>query len=375
MRMKITALLLVAPIVAALGSSPEAGASPGALDRSFGGDGRVTTNFGRGSMEGFGVAIQQNGRIVAVGGVRDFQRFGLTRYRRDGTLDPSFGGDGRVSTDFRPLDQDEAQDVAVQADGSLVVLGRSGYFGGGSNPELTLARYLPDGSIDPAFGNGGQVTIDFDPNPDVTEFAAGVAIDAEGMIVAGASINANRFGAARYDTDGNPDSSFDGDGMVTTKIASGREEASDVVIQADGRIVVVGDIRLQRFALVRYTDQGALDPSFGGDGTITTNFGRGALSPVPSSSRATASSWQPDSPRGSSRSHGTTRTEPPTPPSVEVERSRPTSPPEPTSRWTWRSVPMARSSLQEGASTGHRSSSPGTDGTVPWIPRSVIAGR
>ena len=155
-----------------------------------------------------------------------------------------------------------------------MVLGHSGFFGG-SNAVLTLARYLPDGGLDPGFGDGGKVMIDFNPDVDVTEFAAGVAIDAEGMIVAGASINATRFGVVRYDADGNPDSSFDGDGMVTTKITSGREEASDVAIQADGRILVVGDIRLQRFALVRFTTEGELDPSFAGDGTITTNFGRG----------------------------------------------------------------------------------------------------
>ena len=274
MWMKITALILLAPIVAALGSSPEAGAFPGALDRSFGDDGRVTTNLTRVGDEAWGVAIQHDGRIVAVGGVRASQKFGLTRYRRNGTLDPSFGGDGKVSTDFTRFDADEAQDVALQADGSPVVLGSSGFFGG-SNAVLSLARYLPDGSLDPAFGDGGKVTIDFDPDPDITEFAAGVAIDADGMIVAGASINATRFGAARFDADGNPDTSFDGDGMVTTKIASGREEAWDVAFQADGRIVVVGDIRLQRFALVRYTDEGALDPTFGGDGTITTNFGLG----------------------------------------------------------------------------------------------------
>ncbi len=270
-RRAVLAIALLAPFLIAL-PSLRAGASPGALDRSFGGDGKVTTNGSFGTAKG--VAIQQDGRIVAVGGTSDSLRFALARYNRDGTLDPSFGGDGKVSTDFTPLDFDEADDVVVQADESLVVLGSSGFFAG-SNSVLTLARYLPDGSLDPAFGDGGAVTIDFNADPEVTEFAAGVAIDAEGRIVAGGSVNATRFAVARFDSDGNPDGSFSGDGMVTTKIAPGREEASDLAIQADGRIVVVGDVRLQRFALVRYTDGGELDPSFGGDGTITTNLGRG----------------------------------------------------------------------------------------------------
>ncbi len=258
-----------------LGPSLHARAAPGALDRSFGSDGRVSTDFTRAHDAAFGVAIQQDGRIVAVGSTRTFGNFGLTRYNRDGTLDPSFGGDGRVSTNFTLADDDVAEDVAVQADGNLVVVGSSGFFG---NPVWTLARYLPDGSLDPAFGDGGEVTTDFNLSPDVTEWATAVAIDADGKIVAVGSVHEGRFALARYNTDGTPDSSFDGDGMLTTKLAAGDEAAEDVAIQADGSIVVVGHIGFNRFALARYMTNGALDPSFGGDGTVTTSFrgdGRG----------------------------------------------------------------------------------------------------
>ena len=352
--------------------SLEARASPGTLDHSFGGDGKITTNgsFGLAS----GLAIQQDGKIVAVGSAGRDTRFGLTRYNPDGTLDPSFGGDGKVSTDFTPGDADEAKDVAVQADGSLVVFGQSGFIGG-SNAVLTLARYLPDGGLDPSFGDGGVVMIDFDPDPNATEFAAGVAIDAQGKIVAGGSINSARFGVVRYDADGNPDGTFDGDGMVTTKIAPGREGASDVAIQADGRIVVVGDIRLNRFALVRYTDEGALDSSFGGDGTITTNFGRGGAAGLSLAIQANGKIVAAGYARGRFAlarydEDGTLD------PSFGGDgKSGPTSPPGETWPPMSRSIPRASWSRQVGASSGRGSPSRGIDATGVWTRRSGITGR
>ena len=256
--------------------------SAGDLDTSFSSDGIAR---GRGGINvGAGVAIQGDGNIVLAGGQccggGSEVTYAVERFASDGSPDTTFGGDGTVVTTTPETQYTSAgaTDVAIQSDGKILTVGPLAYIlrlRGGSLSRVLKNDDLPDGSLDPAFGDGGAVTIDFNADPEVTEFAAGVAIDAEGRIVAGGSVNATRFAVARFDSDGNPDGSFSGDGMVTTKIAPGREEASDLAIQADGRIVVVGDVRLQRFALVRYTDGGELDPSFGGDGTITTNLGRG----------------------------------------------------------------------------------------------------
>src|SRR6266508_2960252 len=100
-------------------SPPTAFAAAGALDTSFDGDGKVTTDFG-GLDEALGVAIQPDGKIVAAG--TNGGDFALARYNRDGSLDTSFDGDGKVTTDFgAPFDL--ALGVAIQPDGRIVAAG------------------------------------------------------------------------------------------------------------------------------------------------------------------------------------------------------------------------------------------------------------
>ena len=64
---------------------------------------------------------------------------------------------------------------------------------------------------------------------------------------------------------------------MTTSVGDGADDAHAVALQSDGRIVAVGSaastaVSSHDFALVRYMANGALDPSFGGDGKVTTNF-------------------------------------------------------------------------------------------------------
>lgn len=98
----------------------------GARDPTFSGDGRVITGFPGDFAEAFGVALQQNGKIVAAGDTRpgsfDFQ-FALARYRPDGTLDPTFSGDGKATTAFAAGESAGASDLGIQADGKIVAAG------------------------------------------------------------------------------------------------------------------------------------------------------------------------------------------------------------------------------------------------------------
>ncbi|MCI0529632.1 MAG: hypothetical protein L0Y56_19490, partial [Nitrospira sp.] len=134
----------------------------GSLDTSFGTAGKVTTDFGGSNGGAFAVALQQDGRIVAAG--RTFIFFGLTsdfalaRYNTDGSLDTSFGTAGKVTTDFGG-NNDGVFAVALQADGKIVAVGSSQI--GIMNSDFALARYNPDGSLDSSFGSGGMVTTDF----------------------------------------------------------------------------------------------------------------------------------------------------------------------------------------------------------------------
>ena len=131
------------------------------------------------------------------------------------------------------------------------------------------------GHLDPGFGSDGKVTTAFPGG----SFASAVAIQADGKIVAvGAAAGASmtgEFAVARYETDGTLDPTFDGDGMLTTPISGGGDEARSVAIQANGRIVVAGTADGRRFAVVRYMANGALDPTFGGDGIVQTDLSPG----------------------------------------------------------------------------------------------------
>jgi uncharacterized delta-60 repeat protein len=167
-------------------------AAAGQLDPTFRGDGKVTTQITAGRDVASGVALQANGKIVAVGrAARSGGRFAMARYKPNGALDSTFGGDGKVTTDFT-TGEDGANGVAIQADGKIVA-------GGSADDRFALARYRHNGTLDSTFGGHGKVTTEFTAGAD---FAAGVALQADGKIVAagGASVFTTRarFALARY---------------------------------------------------------------------------------------------------------------------------------------------------------------------------------
>jgi uncharacterized delta-60 repeat protein len=241
----------------------------GALDPSFGDGGKVVTSFGPGITVAYGIAIQADGRIVAAGSAADENQFAVARYNADGTLDTSFDGDGRVTATFTD-DHDFALDVATQPDGGIVAVGT------GSFAQFGVMRFASDGSLDGSFGQGGKVLTDVTGGLDV---AFAVAIQPDGKIVAAgrAAGGAGRFALVRYNPDGALDASFGGDGIVTTNFTRGHDAVRDVAIQGDGKIVAAGRARgaAGRFALARYRPDGSLDPTFGRRGRVLTDFSPG----------------------------------------------------------------------------------------------------
>jgi uncharacterized delta-60 repeat protein len=247
----------------------------GSLDTTFDGDGKVTTAFG-GNEDAFGVAIQVDGKIVAAGfsvdsgGTNDFA---LARYNTDGTLDTTFSIDGKMTTDFAGS-TDEARAVAIQGDGQIVAVGFVFVSGAG---DFALARYNSNGSLDATFDGDGKATTDFAGDFDQ---AFGVAIQGDAKIVTAGfanDVSGNQdFALARYNTDGSVDTTFNGDGKVTTDFAGNTDQAFALAIQGDGKIVAAGFADVSRnirdFALARYNTDGSLDPTFSGDGKVTTDF-------------------------------------------------------------------------------------------------------
>ena len=266
-----TSLALLCAMLAVF--SDPAAAAPGDLDLTFGGTGKVTTTFGSGDY-GQSVALQSDGKIVAAG--YSSGDFALVRYNADGTLDTTFAGTGKVTTDFGIGDA-VGYNVAVQNDNKIVV---AGSFYNGSDEDFALARYLSNGSLDTSFNGTGKVTTAFASSDDRGQ---SVAVQSDGkIVVAGYAYGIGNyavFALARYNANGSLDTSFGSGGKVTTAIASDAQGAS-MVVQSDGKIVVAGYAYTiggsQVFALARYLSNGSLDTDFGNGGTVTTSFGYGA---------------------------------------------------------------------------------------------------
>jgi uncharacterized delta-60 repeat protein len=237
--------------------------SDGSLDTSFDSDGWVITNVGS-TDRAFAIAIQPDGKIVAAGYSNN--DFAVARYNSDGSLDATFSGDGMVTTDINS-GADQGYAVAIQSDGKIVV---AGYGISGGNYDFAVVRYLSDGTLDTSFDSDGKVTTDFSSGND---YGHAMAIQSDGKIVVAGYDSNNDFAVVRYLSDGTLDTTFDSnesDGKVTTNI-NGTDQGYAVAIQSDGKIVV-GGIAGADFGVVRYLSDGTLDSTFSGDGMVTTQF-------------------------------------------------------------------------------------------------------
>jgi uncharacterized delta-60 repeat protein len=246
----------------------------GRLDSSFGEQGKVTTDFYNDFNRVNSIALQGN-KILVIGGATNQDNFtgdfALVRYTADGTLDSSFGVNGLVTTDFNSSNE-VPYSIAVQGDKIIV----AGYTNNQDNftGDFALARYMANGTLDASFGVNGRVSTDFN-NSD--EGVTSIVFQGDKIIAAGYTVNANskEFTLARYTADGTLDASFGTDGKVTTYF-NGTDLASAIAIQGD-KIIAAGNTLdtvsfTTAFALARYTADGSLDASFGEQGKVTTNF-------------------------------------------------------------------------------------------------------
>ncbi len=269
-----------------VGDAGSAWAAAGDLDPTFGGDGKVTTPFftdGNASASVHAIAFQPDGKVIAAGSASASQNngggatseFALARYNADGSLDASFSGDGKVTTDVFG-GQDHARGVAVQPDGKIVAVGAANINAASFFNAFTIVRYNANGSLDTTFGTGGKVGTDLFGN---SSEASSVVLQPDGRIVVAGFANdgtANRFALARYNTNGSLDTTFGTAGKVSTSFFGFDDAAAAVALQPDGRIVAVGHAypgaANDQFAVARYNADGSLDAGFGSGGKVTTDF-------------------------------------------------------------------------------------------------------
>ena len=257
--------------------------SNGSLDQSFGNGGKTIHSILGQMSEANAVVIQTDGKIVVAGySYNQFtdRDFALARYHPDGSVDASFDGDGVAITDFS-FHFDMVHAIALQPDGKIVAVGEGD--GTGSDSSLfALARYKRNGTLDDTFGFDGKLTTYFITRSGYSS-AQAVAIQPDGGIVAagvtksdGASGAEKDIALARYKRNGRPDDSFGAFGKVTTDFFGAFDSAVDMVLQQNGKIVVAGDITKPPtdtdFGIVRYNRDGSLDTTFYDGGKLTTDF-------------------------------------------------------------------------------------------------------
>jgi uncharacterized delta-60 repeat protein len=310
----------LAASILAVGVVPAA-AGPGSLDPSFGTNGIAIVSIGPGASYDAvqDLLIQPDGKIVPASAAQSqpspsfrFLDFALTRWTRQGGLDLTFDGDGKVTTAVGAPDRrDIIWAHTLQPDGKILAAGAADMGVGAGRVSFALARYNPDGSLDPTFGVGGIVRTVMAPGDNADE-ALAIGLQPDGRIVVGGECNTNPpplepttgfdFCLARYNPDGSLDPSFGEDGKVFTDVAAaasaetapgseflaGWDIVDSLLIQPDGRIVAAGvaDMGLgqggMNWAIARYNADGTLDPTYGDDGTVIVALGEGDNRDAPS---------------------------------------------------------------------------------------------
>lgn len=250
----------------------------GQLGTSWGSQGRTVTSFG--GNDGIGaLAVQKDGRVVVGGSSQDTEpprhtAMALARYLRDGSPDPSFGSGGKRIAAFG-TGTEEIEGLAIQKDGKIVAVGRTGLSVQNQIPVATVVRFLQDGTLDPTFGTNGETRSDF--GAELGRFH-GMALQDDGKILAaGVTLDTagDHFIVARYLKTGQLDTHFGSGGFTEGNFPGDRRTARAVAVQGDGKIVAVGSTHISprvQFALARFKKDGRPDSSFGTNGLVTTPF-------------------------------------------------------------------------------------------------------
>ena len=269
----LSSFLLAFALIAGLAAPVLAGG--GWLDLTFDEDGIVYTDFGGYSDEIRDLVIQPDGKIVAVGTGGSNEHFppygfGVARYLPNGALDPEFSGDGKALT-YPTGYGNRAYAVVMQPDGALVVGGQANLEFG----DFGLIRLRPDGSLDTAFSGDGIVITNLGRQDDVI---MDLALQPDGRIVA---VGRTRTGddtdvaLARYNADGTLDASFSGDGIEVTQVGADHTAGVRVALLPNGKILALAQRNgaSPAMILLRYNADGSLDRTFDGDGIAIPDIG------------------------------------------------------------------------------------------------------
>src|SRR5438132_330055 len=240
----------------------------GSRDTTFGTEGVVGVGFGR------RIRLLPSGAFLVVGtvsqgsGATQKDGIGLARFLADGTPDPAFGTDG-VSLTFFNGGHHNGLDAVVQADGHILVM--DAHPSGDTKPgNFRLVRFTSGGALDPSYGTGGSVAIDF--GGDEHEAAALLQPDGNVVVVgdtdALAPVTHRDLAAARFRSDGTLDPSFGQGGKVIAKFRNTDTIIRAVARQGDGHLLLSGSDGNGKAVVVRMTATGQIEAGFGNQGIV-----------------------------------------------------------------------------------------------------------
>jgi len=247
----------------------------GMRDTNFGVNGLVQLDVGTVGQTCRSLLLEPGGKILLAGELAYDYCYLLARYQTNGSVDAIFDNDGIVTHRVGPVGYDDrVLATARQRNGYLLVAGwtKDLYDFTGTTVDYAVLRCRGDGSIDSDFGTNGVRLIDFDGDFD---FGQDIVVQTDGRIVMGGQIRLSGnwdWGLIRLTETGAFDPSFGTGGKVTTDFAGGSDGCTQLELQRDGKIIAVGTAGGD-FGLARYRTNGVLDTTFGTGGKLSTDFG------------------------------------------------------------------------------------------------------
>lgn len=237
----------------------------GLLDSSFNGTGYLDIGFGTLQDIGKCVKVQPDGKII-LGGTsgNTAQYFTMVRLNSNGSIDTTFGTGGKVQTSFSGTES-FANSIAIQPDGKIILGGYT--VNAPFAKDFAMIRYDSNGSVDATFGVNGKVITTI--NASYSDYIQKLIIQNDGKIIAAGTTSFEmgpQLAMVRYLSNGSLDSGFGTNGVV---IANGYGLGNDVALQADGKIILVGGENADVFSVLRYLNNGTVDPAFGTNGLVS----------------------------------------------------------------------------------------------------------
>ena len=216
--------------------------SDGTRDTGFSGDGVATGSpNGAGGSFAYAAAVTSDGKLVVGGkaatdGVSEGD-LGLVRFEAGGNLDTSFGPSNLGWITFDNGFEDQISDAVMLANGWIAVAARAMEDGQPPLFRFTLVLFDEDGN---------DKWIETTPIGPSNDFTHAIALQADGKILLAGEAStgpATDFGLVRHDANGRLDTTFGNNGVVTVDFFGGVDSAKDMLVQPDGKIVLIGVVR------------------------------------------------------------------------------------------------------------------------------------